>query len=329
MVEIWKTDDAMAQAPKLLMTVPGPFECRRLVEVLAQNDVGLSLDPDSADEVVVEGVEGFWAEFLVASLVHYKDADGKCSALALLTLEPQHLVALTERHKNRSVPKQWEFTITPRRWFDYWLVQDISELLSDAARLPTMRNHSLAQLLTDSQRGDEPSLEDLRVFIERGDKREKATAEARVRWLAKWARAVDEELQRQLVSPLTSAEPENIRSQAIRAWIEAHLCSAGCLPAGEYGLSPKSHEDDLGGAAHATEASSSSTVEDSVGRFEVQVYFVTPDETVGDDAIASEAGWYFAVLNPDSEWRFNDPEGPYLSPDHAWSEASNLEGIGD
>jgi hypothetical protein len=61
-----------------------------------------------------------------------------------------------------------------------------------------------------------------------------------------------------------------------------------------------------------------------VRRFRVRVVFWTGADTYGYSDFGAGPGWYWIVRNPDPDWRFSDPMGPYKTPEEAWSDASCL-----
>ena len=60
-----------------------------------------------------------------------------------------------------------------------------------------------------------------------------------------------------------------------------------------------------------------------IGRYRVRATYLSAIEAYGWD-FDQGAGWYLIVLNPSDSWRFNDPAGPYLSPEDAFGDASFL-----
>ena len=60
-------------------------------------------------------------------------------------------------------------------------------------------------------------------------------------------------------------------------------------------------------------------------RFHVSVVFWTAADTYGYTDFGPGPGWYWIVRNPDPDWRFDDPTGPYVTPQQAWGDASCLD----
>jgi hypothetical protein len=142
-------------------------------------------------------------------------------------------------------------------------------------------------------------------------------------WLRKWGQEIEVEVERRLAQEGPAAGES--RRAALRAFVESCLLFLGRLPL------PEESETGWPGAG-PREKSLSPARRRALGlvrsgrvrRFRVRVVFWTGANTYGYSDFGAGPGWYWIVDNPDPNWRFCDPTGPYKTPEDAWSDASYL-----
>jgi hypothetical protein len=143
-------------------------------------------------------------------------------------------------------------------------------------------------------------------------------------WLQKWRPEIEAEVERR-VAKEGPAGGEHRRT-AQRAFIEQCLLVLGRLPRPDEsetawdggGLGEKPFGQ---GRRRRLKLLQSGRVR----RFRIRVVFWTGADTYGYSDFGAGPGWYWIVRNPDPDWRFSDPMGPYKTPEEAWSDAACLE----
>ena len=143
--------------------------------------------------------------------------------------------------------------------------------------------------------------------------------EANRAWLERWRGAIDAvvrdrvELYESVKCPGNAGPPE----AEIRAFVETCLLKLGRLPSDEEDAARWEGQDlAIAGLTPRKRAKLGLDVNHRIGRYRVRATYLSAIETHGWD-FDQGAGWYLVVLNPSIEWRFNDPAGPYLSPEDA------------
>jgi hypothetical protein len=146
-------------------------------------------------------------------------------------------------------------------------------------------------------------------------------------WLARWRGAIEEVVRTRIAAlDEVSSPDEHWRpSEAeIRSFVERCVLKLGRLP-----LDEEDPEDWAGKDLAATRLSQARRaragldVDSKIGRYHVRATYLSPLDTYGYDFYQG-TGWYLVVLNPNINWTFNDPAGPYLSPEDAFDDGSFL-----
>jgi hypothetical protein len=153
---------------------------------------------------------------------------------------------------------------------------------------------------------DDDGLLDLGAYLVKND----------ARWISEWRESIDTEVDRRAA---VDAAGES-RRRVLRAFVEECLLSLGRLPR------PDETEESWDGAglrgAPAARRPPQLTEAGRVGKFRIRVHFWTALDTYGYSDFGPGPGWYWVVVNPDPNWRFCDPTGPYDSPKSAWADAN-------
>ncbi len=146
-------------------------------------------------------------------------------------------------------------------------------------------------------------------------------------WLEKWRGAIDGVVRGRLEElDEVSERDEHWRPSEtdIRSFVETCLLKLGRLPHAEECPEHWAGKDlAVAGLTPRRRAKVGLDVNGRIGRYRVRATYLTPLDTYGYD-FDQGAGWYLVVLNPSIEWRFNDPAGPYLSPEDAFADGSFL-----
>ena len=140
-------------------------------------------------------------------------------------------------------------------------------------------------------------------------------------WLARWRADVDTEVDRR--AAIDDAGEEHRR--ALRAFVEECLLVLGRLPRPN---ETAETWDGLGLREAKTRPERRRTLRltrsGRVRRYRVKTHFWTGVDTYGYSDFGPGPGWYWVVQNPNPDWRFCDPTGPYKTPEEAWDDASCL-----
>ena len=136
------------------------------------------------------------------------------------------------------------------------------------------------------------------------------------RWLAEWCHGIDAEVDRRAAVDGAG----EARRRLLRAFVEECLLLLGRLPR------PDETEESWAGSGLRDGSTRRRIPEltDSgrVGRYRIRVHFWTALDTYGYSDFGPGPGWYWVVANPNPNWRFCDPTGPYDSPRSAWADAN-------
>ena len=136
------------------------------------------------------------------------------------------------------------------------------------------------------------------------------------RWIAEWCGSIDDEVDRR--AAIDGAG--EARRRVLRTFVEECLLTLGRLPR------PDETEEAWDGAGlrgiPAARRPPQLTDAGRVGKFRIRVHFWTALDTYGYSDFGPGPGWYWVVANPDPNWRFCDPTGPYDSPKSAWMDAN-------
>ena len=142
-------------------------------------------------------------------------------------------------------------------------------------------------------------------------------------WLAKWTQEIDAEVDRRGAEERAGEE----RRRALRAFVEECLLLLGRIPRPD---ETPSAWDGLGLRSDPRRRVNRRKLglerSGRVRHYDVSVHFWAAADTYGYIDFGPGPGWYWTVDNPNPDWRFCDPEGPYRTPEDAWGEAE-LTGI--
>jgi hypothetical protein len=150
-------------------------------------------------------------------------------------------------------------------------------------------------------------------------------AERNRAWLAKWRGAIESEV-RSRVEALTPVKGagEVSPDSGIRSFVEACILKLGRLPREDEDATRWDGKDlRIGGLSPARRVKAGLDVTSRIGRFRTRISYLPAIQAYGWD-FDQGAGWYLQVTNPDPDWRFNDPVGPYLSPEDAIADSGCL-----
>jgi hypothetical protein len=151
-------------------------------------------------------------------------------------------------------------------------------------------------------------------------------AEGRRAWIAKWRDAIELEVRTRvgLYARVRAAGEVWPEEGEIRSFVETCVLKLGRLPRDDEDASRWDGKDlRIAGLTRARRAKVGLDVTGQIGRYRVRVSYLSAIEAHGWD-FDEGAGWYLLVTNPHPGWRFNDPVGPYLSPEDALSDSECL-----
>jgi hypothetical protein len=155
----------------------------------------------------------------------------------------------------------------------------------------------------------------------------KAVMEGNGAWLEEWREAIEAFVRgRAALYDRVKGAGETFwpTEGEIRALAEACLLKLGRLPREDEDESQWDGSDlSIAGLTPARREKLGLDVTSRIGRYWVRVRYLSAVEAFGWD-FNQGAGWYLHVTNPHPDWRFNDPVGPYLDPEHAIADSRCL-----
>jgi hypothetical protein len=161
--------------------------------------------------------------------------------------------------------------------------------------------------------------EDLESLVELG----KYLEGSRQAWIGKWRAEIDAEVVRR--AEVEGRPDDEVRCRALRAFVETCLLTLGRMPFGSENAEAWAGAGLAGRNIGVAQRRKLRLVQSGrVRRFRVRVVFWTAANTYGYSDFGPGPGWYWIVRNPDPNWRFCDPMGPYKTPEEAWDDASCL-----
>jgi hypothetical protein len=161
---------------------------------------------------------------------------------------------------------------------------------------------------------DRMGLDDAAFLLEAGE----GLLDQDATWLERWKAGVDAEVDRRAAVEGAG----EARRRELRGFVEECLLVLGRVPRPDE--SPSCWDgtgvrDDPPGERRRRELGLTRT--GHVRRYRIRVHFWTAADTYGYSDFGPGPGWYFVVANPNPDWRFCDPEGPFQTPEEAWSAA--------
>lgn len=146
------------------------------------------------------------------------------------------------------------------------------------------------------------------------------------KWLERWRGAIEAEVRGRVAlhEEVTAAGEVSPTEDEHRAFVESCLLKLGRLPREDEDATRWDGKDlAIAGLTRTRRAKVGLDVDGKIGRYHVRATYLSPLDIYGYD-FDQGAGWYLNVLNPNINWTFNDPAGPYLSADDAIDDGSFL-----
>lgn len=95
-IDVWRTPDEARRPPRRVASFPGPFGPRAVARLLASGEAGPAISEEEAEDALVEGIDGRWADLLRLAWIGLEDGPDP-RVLAVLSLEDRVLDDLEER----------------------------------------------------------------------------------------------------------------------------------------------------------------------------------------------------------------------------------------